>query len=296
MDLEVVTTFLPFALGLIMMGLGLSLTVEDFRRVGRNPRAVLIALTVQILILPPIAFGLVLLFGLQGLLAVGVLLLASSPGGATANLFSHLFRGDVALNISLTAVNSVLAVVTLPIITNLAIAYFLTDADGIGLQFDKALQVFAIVLLPVVIGMFVRHRWPAVAAGADKPVRIFSIVVLAALAIGALVSERELVAEYLGQVGVVVTLFCLISLSAGYGVSRLLRLTKRQAIAASMEIGVHNTTIAMTIGISVMGAIELAVPSAVYSFVMYICATLFGFAVTRLGKPDEADARAVAPA
>src|SRR3712207_3761703 len=129
MDSVLTSVALPAALALIMFGLGLSLTVGDFARVGRSPKAVVIALALQLLVLPAVCFGIVLAFGLPPLLAVGLLLLAASPGGTTANLFSHLFRGDVALNITLTAVNSLVAVVTLPVITNLAIAYF-DPADG----------------------------------------------------------------------------------------------------------------------------------------------------------------------
>src|SRR5688500_12078451 len=121
---------LPVALALVMFGLGLSLTVGDFARVGRSPKAVLIALALQLLVLPALCFGLVLAFDLPPLLAVGMMLLAASPGGTTANLFSHLFRGDVALNITLTAVNSLIAVVTLPLITNLAIDWFDPEDGG----------------------------------------------------------------------------------------------------------------------------------------------------------------------
>src|SRR3546814_14520884 len=125
-----------------MLGLGLSLTIAEFTRVRKQPKAVLVALVCQLLILPVICFGLVLLFQLPPVLAVGMMLLAASPGGTTANLFSHLFRGDVALNVTLTAVNSVIAVVTLPLITNFALGYFEPeDADGpLGLQFTKVLQ------------------------------------------------------------------------------------------------------------------------------------------------------------
>ena len=119
------TTALPVALAIIMLGLGLGLSIDDFKRVGKNPRAVLIALGIQLILLPAIALALIYLIGLQGALAVGVILLAASPGGTTANLFSHLFRGDVALNVSLTAINSVIAVVTLPLFTNFALGLFL---------------------------------------------------------------------------------------------------------------------------------------------------------------------------
>ena len=279
-DSALITVGLPIALAIIMFGLGLSLTPGDFARVARSPKAVVVALVVQIAVLPAVAFGLVLAFDLDPLLAVGVMLLAASPGGTTANLFSHLFRGDVALNVTLTAINSVLAAFTIPLITNLAISYF--DAQGeLGLQFAKVLQVIAIVLVPVVIGMAVRHRSTDFAARADKPVRIFSIVVLVVVAVGALLGERENLGDYVRQVGLVTALFCLASLTLGYVAARAIRLDERQAIACSMEIGIHNTTIALTIALSVLDSTEVAIPSAVYSIVMYVLATAFGFAVTK---------------
>ncbi len=279
-DSALITVGLPVALAIIMFGLGLSLTTDDFRRVAKSPRAVVVALALQILVLPLVAFGLVKAFDVDPLLAVGVMLLAASPGGTTANLFSHLFHGDVALNVTLTAINSVLAAVTIPLITNLAIDHF--DADGeLGLQFGKVVQVIAIVLVPVVVGMAVRRRSADFAARADKPVRIFSIAVLVIVAVGALLGERENLGDYLQQVGLVTGLFCLASLTLGYVGAKALRLDERQAIAASMEIGIHNTTIALTIALSVLDSTEVAIPSAVYSILMYVLATAFGFAITR---------------
>ncbi|EXG81966.1 bile acid:sodium symporter family protein [Cryptosporangium arvum] len=279
-DAALITVGLPIALAVIMFGLGLSLTPGDFRRVAAAPKAVAVALVLQVLVLPLVAFGLVILFDLEPLLAVGVMLLAASPGGTTANLFSHLFRGDVALNVSLTAINSVLAAVTLPLITNLAIDYF--EADGsLGLQWAKVLQVIAIVLVPVAIGMAVRHRSGAFAARADKPVRVFSIVVLVLVAAGALFGERENLVGYARDVGLVTGLFCAASLTLGHAGARLLRLSEPQAIACAMEVGIHNTTIALTIALSVLDNTEVAIPAAVYSVTMYVLAPAFGFAITR---------------
>src|SRR5690349_932964 len=148
MDSSLTTVALPVALGIIMLGLGLGLTIADFRRVVSYPKPALIALVCQVLVLPALCFGLVVALDLPPALAVGMMLLAASPGGTTANLYSHLFGGHVALNVTLTAVNSVLAVVTLPVIVNLSAAYFLPDGRSLGLQFDKVVQVFAIVLVP----------------------------------------------------------------------------------------------------------------------------------------------------
>src|ERR671917_2350135 len=232
MDSALTTVLLPLALALIMFGLGLSLTVGDFARVGRQPKAVVIALLLQLLVLPAICFGLVIAFDLPPLLAVGLMLLAASPGGTTANLFSHLFRGDVALNITLTAVNSLVAVVTLPVITNLAIEWFEpAGAGSLGLQFGKTVQVFAIVLVPVALGMLVRRSAPASADRADRPVRVLSAVVLALVIVGTVVAERENVAGYLREVGLVALAFCAVSLLVGFAVPRALGVGHRQAVA-----------------------------------------------------------------
>src|SRR5918994_2070594 len=136
---------LPLALGIVMLGLGLGLTGADFHRVLAWPTAVLVALACQVVVLPLVCLGLVVAFDLPPLLAVGMMLLAASPGGTTANLYSHLFGGDVALNITLTAINSIVAVFTLPLIVNASLAHFAADDASLGLQFDKVLQVFAIV-------------------------------------------------------------------------------------------------------------------------------------------------------
>src|SRR5829696_8510239 len=283
------TVLLPLALAIVMLGLGLSLTIGDFARVARQPRAVPIALALQLLVLPALCFGLVLLFDLPPLLAVGMLL-AASPGGTTANLFSHLFRGDVALNISLTAVNSLIAVVTLPVVTNLAIGLFdPADADTLGLQFGKTVQVFAVVLVPVAIGMLVRRARPAFAERMDKPVGILSAVVLAAVIVGTMVAERENVAGYLRDVGLPVLLFCLVSLTLGLLVPRALGVGERQAIASAFEIGVHNATLAIAVAVSVIGSVELAVPAAVYGVVMFPVAAAFGWAITRTSGRDRSE-------
>ncbi|AVI00218.1 bile acid:sodium symporter family protein (plasmid) [Streptomyces sp. WAC00288] len=295
MDTPLATVFLPLALAVIMFGLGLSLTIEDFRRVRRHPRAVVVAMLCQLLLLPVVCLGLVIAFGLSPALAVGMMLLAASPGGTTANLFSHLFGGDVALNVTLTAVNAVLAIVTLPIITNFALQYFEPDIgqDTMGLQFGKVLQVFALVLVPVAIGLAVRRRSEAFARRTDSPVRQLSIVVLIAVIIGALVAERNNIVGYLLDVGPVALAFCVSSLTIGYFVPRLVRLDKRQSIACSMESGVHNSAVAMTLAISVLGSVSLAVPAAVYGVLMYPVAALAGVLMTRGSRAAEERLQAI---
>ncbi len=143
------------------------------------------------------------------------------------------------------------------------------------------MQVIAIVLVPVAVGMLVRRWSREFAARADKPVRVFSIVVLVAVAVGALLGERENLGDYLRQVGLVTGLLCVLSLSLGYAGARLARLEQPQAVASSMEVGIHNTTVALTIALSVLDSTEVAIPAAVYSILMYVLATAFGFLITR---------------
>ncbi|WP_394554394.1 bile acid:sodium symporter family protein [Agromyces sp. MMS24-JH15] len=288
------TIGLPVALGIIMFGLGLSLTPGDFARVARYPKAVIVALACQLVLLPAIAFGLVVLFGLPPVLAVGMMLLAASPGGTTANLYSHLFRGDVALNITLTAINSVLAVFTLPLITNLAIQYFLPGDDGLGLQFAKTVEVFVIVLVPVVLGMLVRWWKAGFADRMDKPVRIASVVILAVVIVGAIVSNLELLLANFGILAGITVLFCVLSLTVGYVAPRLLRVDRRQSVACSFEIGIHNATLAIVIAQTVVGSIEMSLPAAVYGVLMFFVALGFGFLIRGRGTAAESAAGSAA--
>jgi BASS family bile acid:Na+ symporter len=280
MDSALTTVGLPLALAIIMFGLGLDLTIADFKRVGRAPKAVAVALACQIVLLPAICFGLVLLFDLPALLGIGMLLLAASPGGTTANLFSHLFRGDVALNITLTAINTVIAVVTLPLITGLAIAFY-DRQDDVTMPLVEIVKVFALILLPVGIGMVVNNRVPDFARRMDKPVRIGSAVILAVLVLGILLDQRANVGDYLADVGLITALFCAISLVVGFYVPRAFGVTGLQAIASSMEVGVHNATLAIFVAVEVLDEVEISVPAAVYSLVMFLFAALWGTWVSR---------------
>jgi len=280
MDSALTSVGLPIALAIIMFGLGLGLTVADFRRVGEHPKAVVVALGCQLVALPAVCFGLVVLFDLDPLLGIGMLLLAASPGGTTANLFSHLFRGDVALNITLTAINSIISIGTLPLITNLAIDYF-DQGDSVSMPLSEVVKVFALILVPVGLGMLVRAGRPAFARTMDRPVRIGSGVILAVLVLGILASESDDVGGYLADVGLVAGLFCAISLVVGYAVPRAFGVVEDQAVASSMEIGVHNGTLAIFVAENVLDSTEIAVPAAVYSILMFFLAAAWGSVVSR---------------
>lgn len=280
----ILTVFLPASLGVIMLGLGLSLSVQDFTRIFKMPKPVLVGLFCQAFILPAACFGLVIAFGLTPELAVGLMLLAASPGGTSANLFSHLAHGDVALNVTLTAINSVLCIVTLPIIVNLSLFYFMGSEGSVGLQFSKVLQVFAIVLIPIGIGMTIRHFKQGFADVMEKPVKIMSALFLFLVVVVAVTESWAQFTQYFAIVGAAALAFNLISLGIGYGVPRLLKLELRQSIAIGMEIGVHNGTLAIAIALSplMLNNGVMAAPAAIYSVIMFFTAALFGLLVNKV--------------
>ena len=278
------TFFLPAALGIIMLGLGLSLSLADFARVAKFPKPVLIGLACQLLLLPLACFFLAKAFGLAPALAVGLMLLAASPGGTTANLYSHLAHGDVALNITLTAVNSVIAILTMPLIVNLSLAYFMSADQAIPLQFAKVVQVFAIVLGPVAIGMWLRSRFPGFAERMQKPVKIVSALFLLLIILLAVAKDWRTFVDYAPAVGGAALAFNLLSMAVGYCVPRLLKLNLRQAIAIAMEIGIHNGTLAIALALSpaLLNNPTMAIPAAIYSLIMFVTAALFGLWVNRM--------------
>lgn len=273
--------FLPVALGIIMLGLGLTLTIADFKRVVVFPKAVLVGLGCQMFILPVVCFFIAKSFGLTGAMAVGLMLLAASPGGATANLYSHLAKGDVALNITLTAVNSVLTLLTLPLIVNFSIEYFMGSEGNLTLQFKKVVEVFAIVLIPVSVGMAIRARSVNVAAKMDKPVKILSAIFLIIIIVGAVANNKDIVVKYFGEVGLAALAFNLLSMGAGFFLPLLARVTRKQAIAIGMEIGIHNGTLAIYIANNALKNEAMSFPPAIYSLIMFFTAAAFGFIVSR---------------
>jgi BASS family bile acid:Na+ symporter len=277
-------TLLLVSLALVMFGLGLSLSVDDFKRLLKHPKAVLLALGLQVLLLPAACYALIVLLGVPPVFAVGLMLLAASPGGVSANLFSHLFGGNVAMNISLTAINTVLSIVSLPLIANWAINTFAKTGQVVPLQLGKVLEVVGVVLIPVIIGMVVNRKSPTFSQRMERPMKIFSALVLAAFALIAIGKEWDALVTSFAVIGPAVVAFNLISLLAGYYVSRWAGLDKSLATAISFEIGIHNSTLAIFIALSVLNNFQLALPAAIYSVSMYVTATLFGLLVLRRGQ------------
>lgn len=281
MTAAVLTNALLGVLAVVMAGLGLSLTLDDFRRLRDHPLAAVLALGLQVLVLPLVCVAVIAAFNLPPLYAVGLMLLAASPGGITANLFSHLFGGHVAMNLSLTALNTVLSLGTLPLIANWAIAHYAGGGQVVPLPWQKLAEVIAVIAVPVLLGMAVRRSWPELAARLDKPVKALSAVLLVVLTVAAIAKEREALMGAAGELGGAVLAFNVLSLAAGYGLGRAARLPRPLCIAIAFEVGVHNSTLALYLALGVLQQFPVALPAALYSVSMYVTALLFGLWLRR---------------
>ena len=283
----------PASLAVIMFGLGLTLTPTDFARACRRPALLATALVCQVVVLPALCFGIATVLHLPPVFAVGLVILSAAPGGATANLFSHVFGGEVALNISLTAINSVVSLATLPLIVNLATAACLSPDDRVGLEPGKVVEIAVTVLLPVAVGMTMRRLLPRLASRAELPVRIASMVVLAILVVTAVVPAWPTVLANLGGLVLAATLLGAASFTIGFLAPRALGVEPRQAVTVAFEVGVHNAGVAIFVATSALSLPAAAVPAAVYVLVMNVLALAFGFGVARrLIRAGGAPARA----
>lgn len=270
---------LPLALAIIMMGLGLSLRIDDFKRVLIFPKAVLIGLVCQMILLPTICYFIAVGFNLSPELAVGLMLLSASPGGPTANLYSHIAKGDVALNVTLTALNSLISVVSITIIVNFAMASFMQTDQVVPLQFKKVFEVCLVVLGPVSIGMLIRSKASSVAERLSNPVKIISALFLVLVIVMTIFKEKAHIIQDFKLVGIPTLLLNVLSMGIGYFVPRLFQLGKAQAIAIGMEIGIHNGTLAIFIALTVIENSAMSTPAVIYSLIMFFTAALFGYLV-----------------
>jgi BASS family bile acid:Na+ symporter len=278
--------FLPVALVIIMLGLGLSLKLQDFSQVLLRPKTLLVALVVQILVLPVVCFGIVSVSALPPAISVGMMLLAASPGGPTAVLYTHLAKGDTALSLTLTAITSLVALVSVPLITNFSLQHFYGAGQILPLPVDKFLQFFAIVLVPAAIGIAVQHRYPTLADRLERPVKLLATLFLAAVVIFAAVSQWDVIVTWGPVVGLAALVFNLASMAIGYGIPLLLRLERRQAVAVAMATGIHNAAFVITLALSefLLNNAEMGVPPAIYALIAYITAAAFVFILNRSAR------------
>jgi bile acid:Na+ symporter, BASS family len=265
------SVLLPLALASVMLGMGLSLVPKDFQRITRYPKAVAVGTACQLLLLPLIGVSIAMVIPMQPAIAVGLIVIAICPGGPSSNLITYLAKGDVALSVTLTAISSIVTVFTIPVFTNLALQHFLGQSAAIALPIGQTmLQIFLITLLPIAIGMAIRHQFPDTARRLEKQMGRIAAGLLALIIAILLVREGDKLPGFLVQVGIGVLLLNLLATLAGFLVGKLFRLSLAQQICIAIEVGIQNGTLAIAITAGLLNNPDMAIPAAVYSLLMYI--------------------------
>lgn len=265
------TIILAISLVIIMFGMGLSLVKNDFIRLFQHPKAILVGLLNQIILLPIIAFVLISLFGVGTDIAIGVMILAACPGGPTSNLITYLAKGDTGLSISLTTANSLITIFTIPFVIDFALGHFLQANEMIQInKFQTIAQIFAIVIIPVSLGMLLKRAKPAFADKMNKPVKIASGIVLILVIVGLVLKKKEDIIPYLEQAGWTTLALNLATMAIGFVTAKIARLNLSQSITVSIESGIQNGTMAIAIASGILMNDNYAIAPAVYSLIMFL--------------------------
>ncbi|MEM9304296.1 MAG: bile acid:sodium symporter family protein [Pseudomonadota bacterium] len=268
---------LPISLFVIMVGVGLTLRLRDFHNVVHYPRALLLGTLAQIALLPAIGFGLALALQLPPAIAVGLVIIAACPGGTTSNVFAYLAKGNLALSILMTAGASLITVATLPVFTNLAISTFTEQALEQPLELPvmkTVVMLLAVVFLPVMLGMGLR-AWKAQLAGKlEGAVGAFGMLVLFSLVVLIVYQTRDHLWTLLVQAGPSVVALNLAGIAAGFGVARLAGADFVDGLTLAMELGIKNSTIGLTITLTLLGSADIAMPAALYGLLMFAFAAV----------------------
>jgi len=261
---------LPIALFIIMIGIGMTLNIRDFRQVAVYPKGIIVGTVAQIVLMPLVAFALASLLAVPPAIAVGLVIIAACPGGTTSNLFVLLARGNIALSIVLTVSASLITILTLPLIANVALQFYMGTEQNIVLPVWKTIGMLTgIVLLPVAIGMLVRARKPDVARKAESIVSVFGGVVLALLIVALVYGVRDQIWELLKQAGPATILLNAAGIIIGLLAGRAAGLTQRESLAVAVELGVKNGTIALMVTLTLLESSAMSIPAAVYGVLMF---------------------------
>ncbi len=276
--------FLPLSLAIIMFGMGMTLVLNDFTSVFKHPKAVIIGLINQIVLLPLLGFLLAFAFNLDATMAVGIVILAACPGGPTSNMITQMCKGNIALSVSLTAIASFTSIVTINFIASFALDYFGATANATTIELpvlDTTLQIMLITLIPISLGMLIRHFKSDFAMKMEKPMKITSTTIFVLIFIGIIATNFKILGDALLRVGHVTLLLNLLTVGGGYLIAKWAKLNYKDAIAIGIEGGIQNGTLAFVITTSILENIEMAIPTAAYSIWMYITASVL---MWRLGK------------
>jgi len=274
--MEIVTKIAPIALALIMLGLGLGLTMQDFTRVLKNPRDFLVGFVSQLIILPIVAFALIKVLGTSPEIALGVMIIAAAPGGITSNVLTRFAKGDVALSVSLTAIISIISIITVPLIV-------FTSADLLGISFadqsinmtGTALKMALVVAVPVILGMIIRkfaeNFISSKISFIDKVTGILFLIVFIAI----WVEEKDNIFDYLAQAGLVVLTLNIVMMIIAYYLAKTFASGIEQIKCISLECGLQNGTLAVFVATEISSEIVYMIPTAAYALIMYITGFIF---------------------
>lgn len=269
------SVLLPTGLAIVMLGMGLTLLLEDFQRVTRYPKAVAIGLIGQLVFLPLIGFLVASIVPMQPKIAVGLTILALCPGGPSSNMITYLAKGDVALSVTLTALSSVITIFTIPIFANLSLQHFVGQNAAISLPVGQTmLQIFAITIVPIGLGMVIRGMVPEFARRLEKTVNWLAIAFLALIILLLVIKEWSRIPTFIAQVGIAVVLLNAIGMLLGFWFSKLFKLNFAQQICIAIEVGIQNATLAIAITAGLLKNPEMAIPAAIYSLFAYFTAIL----------------------
>lgn len=272
------TIIIGILLIFIMLGMGLSLVPNDFKNILKHPKAIVIGLINQLLILPIIGFCIAYYFPMDPEIAVGLMILAACPGGATSNLICFLAKADLALSVSLTAISSIISVFTIPLIINFSINFFMEENQSVQLSLlETIIQIAVVILIPVIVGMSIRYFKPDFAIKAEKSIRTLSSIILSILIVGILIKEKSNLINYIEQSGVPTILLNTSTILIGFLSAKLLGLRKKQALTISIESGVQNSTLAISIAIVLLQKTSFAITPSIYTLVMYVTSLLIIF-------------------
>jgi len=267
---QLATIILGASLFIIMLGMGLSLVTDDFKRVLIYPKAVIVGLVSQVLLLPMIGYGIATWFDVRPEIAVGIMILSACPGGATSNLIAHMAKANTALSVSLTAFSSFITILTIPFIINFALSEFMDKSEVIRLDVvGTIMQVMVITIIPVIIGMLIRKYKTAFALKMEKPVRIASGIVILLVIVGLCVKEKDNILPYLKEAGLVALVLNVSSMLVGFYLAKLFKLNDKAALSVSIESGIQNGTLGVSIAVVLLNNSEFAIAPAVYGLLMF---------------------------
>lgn len=265
------TVILPASLFIIMLGMGFSLVTDDFKRVLKYPKAAMIGLANQLILLPMIGFAIASLFGLSPIFAVGLMIISACPGGVTSNLITHVAKGDTALSITMTAIASFITVFSIPLIINFGMVMFMDESQIIELPvFETMGKVIGITILPVSIGMWIRHLKPDFAIKMERPTRITSTVIFVVILVGVIAANWGRLLEYFTVLSGATLALNVATMGLGYFAARLFQLDLKQSLSITIESGIQNGTLAIVIAETILNQNEMALPAGVYSIMMFI--------------------------